>query len=90
MNVIPKMTHPYSAQWDQPSADLIAIDSDYVLMEKYIFNNLLEYSSSYPSGVYPGKMWKANIGGIWYLRCYGEVPGDDTICSNNQREILLV
>jgi hypothetical protein len=53
------------------------------------FEQLLEYNTSVPTGVYEGKMWKAHYKDKWLLRWFGhaEIPNH---CSNNQREIILV
>lgn len=87
-NVIPAMTDPLGKYWEQPSADRILIDDDYAVMDKTTLRQLPEYSSTNPSGVYPGKMWRAETRGIWWLRWYGE-SDNPAMCSNNQREILL-
>ncbi|QFY42947.1 hypothetical protein F6R98_10260 [Candidatus Methylospira mobilis] len=89
INTIPKITDPMGKCWDQPSLQNIIIDDTHALMSNDDLNRLSEYSSSIPSGVYPGKMWRAKWRDTWLLRWYGEsdVPG---MCSNNQREILIV
>lgn len=38
------------------------------------FRDLLEYSSTVPSGQTPGKRWKMKRGGEWYLRQYELYP----------------
>ena len=76
--------------WDQPDSADILISDDGAAMPQHVFDQLKEYSSSFPSGVYPGKMWRAHIGDRHYLRWYGVVPGDDSVCSNNQREISIL
>lgn len=64
------------------------------------FALLPEYSTSVPSGVYPGKMWRAEVRpprelshplppSRWFLLWFGEVPGRPDLCSNNQREVIL-
>lgn len=84
------MTDPLGKYWDQPSRDNIVIDDDYAVMDKKTLEALYDYSRSMPTGVYPGKMWKAVMpNGKVLLRWYGE-SDDPTMCSNNQREILLV
>jgi len=88
-NTIPDITEPMGKHWKQPDQGHILIDDDYALMVQWAFDMLHTYSTSYPSGVYPGKMWKAHIRGTWYLRWYGEVEGCPNLCSNNQREILI-
>lgn len=87
--VIPAMVDPLGAHWNQPDRNRIAIDSTHALMDEATFLSLAEYSTSYPSGVYEGKMWKAKCRGKWWLRWYGYSVNPDC-CSNNQREILAV
>lgn len=57
-------------------------------MTQHVMNDLAEYSSSTPSGVYPGKMWKGHWQDAWHLCWYGESdqPG---MCSTNHCPILL-
>lgn len=88
-NFIPPMTDPRGRYWSQPPATAITIDDTHALLSHATINALMEYSTSTPSGVYPGKMWKCQHEGRWYLRWYGIVPGNDSVCSNNWREILL-
>lgn len=88
-NTIPPITDPMGRSWRQPPTSSVVLDDTHALMSRSTFDELPEYSSSYPTGVYPGKMWKAGFPGCWMLRWYGEVPGRPNLCSNNQREILL-
>lgn len=98
---IPEMTHPLSKSWDQPSASKIKIDDKIAEMDQETFDQLKDYSLSYPSGVYEGKMWKSRnfkdrksalepIEWLdeWYLHWFGfsEDPGK---CSNNTRVIKI-
>lgn len=90
---IPPITHSLGRYWDQPPAEEVAvmqIDQTHALLTKRAFRQLQEYTQTLPSGVYAGKMWKAQDGGRWMLRWYGIVPGRCDVCSNNQREILIV
>ncbi|QDH83961.1 hypothetical protein Axy10_024 [Achromobacter phage vB_AxyP_19-32_Axy10] len=61
------------------------ISDTHCMLPKEDFDRLSEYSATMPTGVWPGKVWKAEVGGVWYIRWYGIVPGDDRVCSNNQR-----
>lgn len=75
-NVIPPMTHPLSSAWKQPDTSDIIIDNDNAYMSKEIFDELMEYSATNPSGAYEGKMWKRHDG--VYDRAYlakGGKPG---------------
>ncbi|SPX71964.1 hypothetical protein [Morganella morganii] len=89
-NTIPKMTDPLGRYYDQPSADNILIDDTHAVITRRDFDLLANYSYSIPSGVYPGKMWKAiTSDGTAYLRWFGIAPGRDDVCTNNQRKILI-
>lgn len=100
-NKIPQITDPLGRHWQQPSPEKIAIDETHALMDYATFAALADYSSSIPSGVYDGKMWRRHDGifdrrfldsGVipeWLLMWYG--PSDDPgKCSINSRKILLV
>lgn len=101
LEVIPPITDPLGRSWDQPDRRLILIDDTHALMTRDTFDALAEYSCSYPSGVYPGKMWKRHDGAfdarflarggkpIWMLMWFGN-HADPTLCSNHSRLILLV
>lgn len=88
-NEVPLMTNPLGTYWRQPNPGDIAIDGEYAVMDRATFEMLPEYSATLPSGVYPGKMWRANLGQKWMLRWFGNHE-NPTLCSNNEREILLV
>lgn len=96
-NVIPPITDPLGRHWEQPSLDRILIDDTHAVMDKAAFWELRNYSSTIPTGVYPGKMWRAqvfltvgaNSPSKWVLRWFGEVEGRPDLCSNNQRDILV-
>lgn len=85
---LPEMTDRLGKYWDQPNRDLIAIDKTHAVMELEEFDRLSEYSTTNPSGVYVGKMWKRWTAKGWYLCWYGRGVFDDS-CSNNLREILV-
>lgn len=88
-NIIPDMIHPLSRSWKQPSRKSILIDDTNALMEEQTAKNLLEYSTSIPSGVYDGKMWKAKRGDSWFLKWYS--PSEDPKkCAINTREIIFI
>lgn len=89
-NVIPVITDPLGSAWVQPSLSAIEIDDTHALMSKGAFNKLLEYSTSTPSGVYVGKMWKGQYKtGEWYLAWFSEGDEAKTYVNNNYRLILL-
>lgn len=99
--LIPVMDDPLGKYWLQP-ADIrdAPIDDETIILTRRQFDGLAEYSTSMPSGVYPGKCWKAEelkrVGlalrgtGRWLFRWYGEVEGKPDVCSNNQRLIVIV
>ena len=86
MAAIPDCVHPWCKQWNQPSNTEIEVDKHSALMSKEAFNKLLEYSMSFPTGVYEGKMWKAHVGSQWLLRWYENI--DDNKCAIRSRVIL--
>ena len=61
MIAIPQMTDPLGRHWKQPNRDSILIDETHAVMGQRTFDELMTYSSTIPSGVYPGKMWKATL-----------------------------
>jgi len=87
-NIIPEITNPLGKHWDQPDKKNILLDDTHALMDKRTFDGLLEYSSSIPSGVYAGKMWKCKYIDGWGLRWFDDC--NETSCRNNQRIILLI
>lgn len=97
-NVIPPITDPMGHYWQQPRTDCILLDDTHALMDSHAFKNLCDYSSTIPSGAYPGKMWKRHDGyhdprckrQDWHwLLCWFGHSDDPTRCSINHREILL-
>lgn len=100
LEIIPPITDPMGKHWDQPDRREILIDDTHAVMSLRSFNKLHEYSGSFPSGVYEGKMWKRHNGifdrefirrggkPTWMLVWYGksDKPG---FVSNNLRTILL-
>lgn len=99
-NAIPPMMHPSSKYWEQPALSEIKIDAQRAYMSRATFDELAEYSTSVPSGVYEGKMWKARILLLlpsneltpvlrWHLRWYGYSKSGTGYVSNHQRVIEL-
>ncbi|MES2218392.1 MAG: hypothetical protein V4501_08265 [Pseudomonadota bacterium] len=89
-NVIPPMIDPLGKYWRQPDSSLIGVDEANALMDETTFRGLLNYSTSIPSGVYPGKMWRRTEDGQRWLLCwYGLSGKGDGFCSINNREILI-
>lgn len=57
--VIPPITDEMGKHWRQPNPQNFLIDDTHVIMTQREFDQLAEYSTSYPSGVYHGKCWKS-------------------------------
>ena len=98
--MIPKITEPLGKYWEQPDPSTILLDTTHALMTEANFKDLHEYSSTIPTGVYPGKMWKRYDGvhdprckredRQWLLMWYDEIPNQPDRCSINHRKILLL
>jgi len=89
-HIIPPITNSLGRHWKQPSRFDIEIDAEHALMTKVVFDELAEYSSTLPTGVYEGKMWRRKLReDKWLLAWYGpcDKPGH---CSINTRKILLL
>lgn len=96
-HIIPPMTDPLGRHWNQPPLEQVLVDDTHALMTPATFAQLSEYSSTLPSGVYEGKMWRRHDGAhdprrtrppIWLLCWYGSHP-DPGNCSINSRVVLL-
>jgi len=92
--IIPPISDPQGKGWNQPSTEKIKIYDKTAVMCKETFDALNEYSTSIPTGVYPGKMWKVHLKNVknndkWFLRWFGESK-DPKYCSNHCREIIIV
>ncbi len=89
---IPDCINPLSSYWDQPKNTDIEIDSIYAMMSQESFDELKNYSTSVPTGVYAGKMWKSQdrISKVWYLRWWTEYPSDPSQCIWDQRVIIII
>lgn len=102
---IPQMTDPLGRYWRQPE-DMTEVEFDdkHALLTQAQFDGLSEYSTTTPSGVYPGKCWKGQMsmalkkdGKVvgtaltdrWLLRWYG-ICEDPKMCSVNSREIIIL
>lgn len=89
-NIIPVITDPLGKYWDQPDPKDILIDYGYAVMRISTFYKLQEYSTSIPSGKYPGKMWSAFINNKWYLKWYMDDPKNKDFLLIPCREILVM
>lgn len=92
MKEIPEMTNPLGRYWDQPDRSKIIIDDKYAIMTEQTMNELKEYSTTNPSGVYEGKMWRSkfveNGKTIHYLHWYSNSEKPN-YCKHNVRNILI-
>ena len=77
--------------WKQPARENILVDDKHALMSRADFDELPDYTASEPSGVYAGKMWKAQYGSErrWWLLWFG-VHVDPKYCTKDYREIIVV
>lgn len=81
---IPLMTHELSQGWRQPDRSQILIDDKHALMTQRTFDQLSNYETTIPSGVYDGKMWRRGNCLCWY-----GPAADPSQCSINMREVLI-
>jgi hypothetical protein len=89
MNAIPVMTDPLGRHWRQPDRSRILTDDTHAVMTRQDFFKLSDYSTTYPSGVYDGKMWRRRQGFDWLLCWYGPCE-NPKLCSINARVVILV
>lgn len=87
--IIPPITDPRGKNWQQPHRRFIEVDDKSALMSEQTFRALKEYSTTAPSGQYAGKMWKAKVGGKWYLKWYSDDNHPEYVIINS-REILVL
>lgn len=93
------MEDPMGSGWSQPARHLITVDDRCALMTMATFESLAEYSTTTPSGVYSGKMWRCRSPwnrSEWLLRWFGECakpecpgPACGNYVSNHSRVIIL-
>lgn len=88
--MIPIMDDPLGRYWDQPHDIREApMDDDHVILRPSQFAALHEYSTTMPTGVYPGKCWKRIERTRKLLVWYGAETADHK-CPIEFREILVV
>lgn len=69
----------------------IVLDEMHFLISRADFDQLPEYNTSRPSGVYDGKCWKFNRSGVWWIACYiEEVPPHPDGMLTPKRKALIV
>lgn len=93
-NKIPPMTHELSRAWDQPASVNFLIDDTHAVCRRKHFEHLRDYSYSRPSGVYEGKMWRAQYtdkGGVVtdYLYWW-DFSNNPNACSCEMRILLII
>lgn len=88
-NIIPLIIHPLGKSWRQPDPKNFLIDDDHVVMTQEECNKLATYSTSKPSGVYAGKMWKRETNKGKLILCWYGYHQNPNFCSNNERWILI-
>jgi hypothetical protein len=89
LNLIPEMDDPLGKYWSQPKDIRLApMDDEHVVLSLSQYKALAEYSSTIPTGVYPGKVWRRSQKDVELLVWYGpETP--DHKCPILYRKILL-
>ena len=65
--IIPPITDPLGQSWKQPHRRFIELDDTHALMSEQTFKALKEYSTTIPTGIYDGKIWKEFANGEGYL-----------------------
>lgn len=89
LNEIPPITNPLGKSWTQPNHESIVVTDSYAIVDENEFNQLREYSHTIPSGVYDGKMWKAQAqNGEWFLRWFSPAENPAN-CKINDRLIVM-
>lgn len=58
-------------------------------MPQEVLDALLKYDTTYPSGVYEGKMWRRTDGDVSFLLWYSNEPNDPDHCRVNYRKIIV-
>lgn len=87
---------PLARNWQQPDHTRFLWLADAVFVTPQQHAELLEYSSSMPSGVYPGKCWRRDTGknidpnGREYLAWYVASRPDGAFCSVNFRRLFVL
>lgn len=73
---IPEMTDPLGRAWKQPNKSEVKFLLGVAWVSKETFEKFAEYSSSTPSGVYSGKMWKR----VYHVRQNNKLVSKDLLC----------
>lgn len=96
--VIPEIEGDFGRHWRQPYRSELLFEISkginkgeiiHVYMNLECLNTLAWYSSTTPSGVYPGKMWKMKADDVWHLCWYAESSLGLYKCSIQHTPIML-
>lgn len=91
MTDIPVMNDPLGKYWEQPKDIREApMDDIYVLLTPRQIRELHEYSTTLPTGCYPGKCWQRLEKGPRHLLVWYGIAPDPNMCSIEFREILVI
>jgi hypothetical protein len=87
---IPKIPDEHGGGWEQPAHEEIKFTSDgYAVVSKTGLAELKQYDTTFPSGVYAGKMWKREETGELFLCWYQDDPvNPKNHCEVKFRKIL--
>jgi len=86
--IIPPMTDPLCAHWEQPALERILLSPREASMTFADFERLAEYSASIPTGTYLGKMWRSRRRNEWFLHWY-DVDPDPKMLAIPSRRIVI-
>jgi len=89
MILVPAIVEPLGKHWQQPDRSELLIDDKSAIMAQDAFDKLAEYSATFPTGVYVGKMWKAQDKEGWWLMWFDQAK-DPTKCTIEYRKIILL
>ena len=90
MNTIPPIPHEWRGSWRQPKVEDIVVYDEIARMSFKDYNELHEYSGTYPTGVYIGKMFKRKgLDGMMLVWYSYDREGDMNRLSINYRDIEI-
>lgn len=86
---IPKITNEMEKHWSQPDRREIQFTTDgFAVVSDAGLAQLQRYDTSYPSGVYAGKMWMRTECNVEYLCWWIDSPDAPEKCELRFRKIL--
>lgn len=89
-SIIPPITDPLGRHWNQPSREEIAVDEKHAVLSRKTLEKLMNYSHTYPSGTYEGKMWRLVTDDGVNVLCWYVQHADPSKLTVKYREILLL